>query len=203
MPETIKCVHCDAPLRLPEQFIGQEVRCPSCQKSFTARLPTEPTPPARPPRTEPAEETYEVESPPRRPPGDNERPSKRRRRRDEGDDDEDYPRRKRPRYDDDYPSGRYRLDDRSGLILTLGIVSLVLLPLGCACGPLALASMGLGLTAALMGRSDLAQIKSGERNPAGEGKTNGGMICGLIAFVIGLIVILFGCVLFGVNLANQ
>src|SRR5438309_11724356 len=82
MPETIKCVHCEAPLRLPEQFIGQEVRCPSCQKTFTARLPPEP-----PPRSRPA-------------PVPRDEPSARRRPR-EIDEDDVPSGRRRPRTDDD------------------------------------------------------------------------------------------------------
>ena len=42
MPETIACSQCGSPLRLPEAYIGREVRCPSCQETFTARLPDEP-----------------------------------------------------------------------------------------------------------------------------------------------------------------
>ncbi len=219
MAETIKCVHCGSPLRLPEQFIGQEVRCPSCQKTFTAQLPSAPPPPAQPPRAEPDDEPYKVEpTESRRPRAENDRPSKRRRPRDEDEDDdrpttrrrprdededEDYPRDRRPRYDDDYPSRRYRYDDRGGVVLALGIVGMVLLPLGCCFWPLSLLGMGLGLTATLLGRSDLAQIKSGERNPSGESMTNGGMICGLITFVLGLILMLLGCLLFVVSIAGN
>src|SRR5258708_31037841 len=118
MPENIPCVYCKAPLRLPEQFIGQEVRCPSCQRTFTARMPVEPPPP----RPEPREE-----EPLPRPPRD-EAP---RRRRPRDDDDEDYPRRRRPRYDEDEPRRVYALGDRSGVVLALGIVSVVFIFLSC------------------------------------------------------------------------
>src|SRR5579862_3003292 len=99
MPETIQCVYCNSPLRLPEQFIGQEVRCPSCNKSFTAQLPTAPPPPPiAPPR----------EEPPPPPPRDDDRP---RPRRPIEDDDEDYPRPKGPSRYGDYPRRRYETSD--------------------------------------------------------------------------------------------
>jgi hypothetical protein len=189
MPETIRCVHCDVPLRLPEQFIGQEVRCPSCQKSFTARLPEAAPPP-------PAQPDEEEDLPLVRGPRDDDYAPRRRPREEE--EDEDYPRRRRPRY-----GAHYAYGDRSGLVLTLGILSLVFSFLGCACGVLELASIGLGLAAAIMGRSDLAQMKNGDRDPSGQGMTNAGMICGIVGCLLGLLVLLVSCLWIGFNIANH
>jgi hypothetical protein len=178
MPETITCVYCKAPLRLPEQFIGQEVRCPSCQKTFTARLPAAP-----PPRPESHEE----------PPEDDAPPSRVRPRHEE---DEDYPRPRRPRYeedDEDYPRSRSGRGDRSGMVLTFGIIGLVLAFLSLCCLPFGIAGFGLGLTATILGRTDLNAIRRGARDPNGEGMTRGGFICGLIGTILAGLFLLVHC----------
>jgi hypothetical protein len=183
MPETIKCVHCEAPLRMPEQFIGQEVRCPSCQKTFTARMPSEaPPPPRSRPEPEPRDEESAARSRPREIDEDD-APSGRRRPRPD-DDDEDYPRTRRPRYDDDRSRRSYHLADRGGVILALGVISLATAPIGCCFGPLSLVGMGLGVTAIFLGRNDLAEIRTGQRDPTGQGMTNAGMICGVIGTIV-------------------
>jgi hypothetical protein len=122
-----------------------------------------------------------------------------RRRPREEEEDEDYPRRRRPRYG----GAAYAYGDRSGLVLTLGILSLVFGLLGCACGVLELATVGLGLAAAIMGRADLAQMRNGERDPSGEGMTNAGMICGIIGCIIGFIVLALSCLWIAFNIANH
>jgi hypothetical protein len=183
MPETIKCVHCDAPLRLPEQFIGQEVRCPSCQKTFTAQLP------ALPPRTEPAEEPHEDESPPRRPRADDERPSQQRRLRDDSVEDEDYPRRRRARYDDDDAYQRRLEPHRGSSIQTLGIFSIVL---AVCCWPVGLV---LGIVALVMANGDLARMQSGSMDRSGESQTNTGKTCAVIGLILIPIVVLASCLL--------
>ncbi len=44
MPEQIRCPSCDATLRVPENLLGKNVKCPKCQKTFLAELdaPAEP-----------------------------------------------------------------------------------------------------------------------------------------------------------------
>ena len=87
--------------------------------------------------------------------------------------------RRRPRYDDDYydeypdrgyswRSRRYE-PHRGSTILVLGILGQVL------CGPI------LGPIAWIMGQMDMNEIRSGRMNPEGEGLTNAGRICGIIA----------------------
>jgi len=181
MPETIHCVHCNAPLRLPDQFIGQEVRCPSCQATFTAQLPATPTPPAQPQ----AEEPLRDEPPP---PRDDDRPSRRPRPRDE--DDDDYPRPSRPRrYDDDYGRGRGREPHRGGAILTLGILSIVF---AFCC---IIVSLSLAIPALIMANSALGQIRSGYMDPSGEGQINAGRTCAIIGIVLAIVLQVLGCVL--------
>jgi hypothetical protein len=203
MPETIKCVHCDAPLRLPEQFIGQEVRCPSCQKTFTARLPSAPPPRSRP-ESEP--EPRDEPSSTRRRPRDideDDAPSTRRRPRPATDDDEDYPRARRSRYDDDRGRRSYPVGDRSGVVLALGVISLVSGPLGCCFFPLALIGIGLGVAAIFLGRSDLAEMQSGRRDPIGQSMTNGGFICGIIGTALGVLILVSSCFFFMVGMMNN
>jgi predicted Zn finger-like uncharacterized protein len=36
MPEQIRCPSCNAALRVPDNLLGKNVKCPKCQKTFTA-----------------------------------------------------------------------------------------------------------------------------------------------------------------------
>lgn len=70
------------------------------------------------------------------------------------------------------PQGqRYQQADRSTLILVLGILSIVLCQL---CGPFAW----------IMGKNDLRKMDQGTMDPANQGITKGGMICGIIGTVL-------------------
>jgi predicted Zn finger-like uncharacterized protein len=102
MPIVIQCPSCERSLRVPDNLLGRNVKCPSCSTTFTAEDPAaappppaeEEAPPERPSRrrraAEEPEESYEEE-----------RPSRRGRPRpepeDEEDDDEERPRRRRRR----------------------------------------------------------------------------------------------------------
>lgn len=72
------------------------------------------------------------------------------------------------------PFGGAGQPHRGGLILGLGIASLVLL----FCLP-------IGIAAWVMGAGDLKQIRAGQIDPAGEGLTQAGMILGIISTVLG------------------
>lgn len=72
--------------------------------------------------------------------------------------------------------------DRGGLILTLGILSLVL------CGL-------LGPFAWVMGSNDLKAIDAGRMDPRGRGTTQAGMVCGIISTVL-LLLPVFAIALF-------
>src|SRR5437667_10109585 len=48
MPETTNCPKCERRLRVPEDLIGQQVKCPSCENVFTATAGGEATPPPLP-----------------------------------------------------------------------------------------------------------------------------------------------------------
>lgn len=83
---------------------------------------------------------------------------------------------------------------RGSAVLVMGILSLVIN--GCAIGWI------LGIVAWVMGASDLKKMKAGRMDPAGEGNTKAGMICGIISVAffalaaIGytLFIILFGAI---------
>jgi len=104
--DTLTCPACMRALRIPNDLLGQEVKCPSCGSTFTApsSLDAPPPPPPRPP--EPAPERR-PEPPPRR-----------------HDDRDDWPRPRR--YEDD--DNRYRprrRDDRPSKVQALGVMTLV------------------------------------------------------------------------------
>jgi hypothetical protein len=98
MADTIACPECGRALRLPEDLIGQEVRCPSCQAIFVAERPAPPLP------------TYTVR----------EQPVPPRRRSD------DHDLNRLPRRPARAPGEDYRVPHRGTLVLTLGILSIAL-----------------------------------------------------------------------------
>ncbi len=74
---------------------------------------------------------------------------------------------------------------RGVMILVFGILSLVL-----GCFP-------IGIAAWVMGNNDLKAIRAGQMDPTGEGLTQGGRICGMIATILAVI----GLIVFVVVLA--
>lgn len=77
-------------------------------------------------------------------------------------------------------------------VLVLGILSLVIN--GCGVGWI------MGIIAWVMGASDLKKMKTGQMDPAGEGTTKAGMICGIVSvglFALGALFYILFIVLFG------
>jgi hypothetical protein len=72
---------------------------------------------------------------------------------------------------------------RGTTILVLGILSLV------CCGL-------LGIPAWLMGNADLKEMAAGTMDPAGQGTTNAGKICGIIGTVLAILGALVGIAYF-------
>jgi len=169
MPLVIRCEHCQAQLRLPEEYIGQAVKCPSCQREFVARESLQ-SPPARP-------------APPPQPPNEDEAPRREddRPRRDR-DDYEARPSRRRRYYDDD---SRRLEPHRGGTVQTLGVLSLCLF-----CFPLI--SVILGIVALNMASTDLAKMRGGYMDPRGEGPTNSGKTCATIGLILAAIAFVGG-----------
>ncbi len=197
--EVVSCPQCEKKLRVPENLIGQLVKCPTCGTNFTAEVgvpekkaePEEkkPTPSIR--KKDADEDVPERVSRRGRKDDDDDddRPSRRSRRSnrddDDDDDDDDRPSRRRSRRsrrdddDDDYGGRRrYLSPHRGALILVLGILALVT-GLGFVLGPIAW----------IMGNNDLAEMRSGRMDREGEGMTQGGRICGMIATI--LVIVLF------------
>jgi predicted Zn finger-like uncharacterized protein len=75
---------------------------------------------------------------------------------------------------------------RGPLVLSLGVLSLVMLSI---CYPIGAV---LGLVAWVMGQSDLRKLKAGDMDPAGQGLTQAGWICGIIGTALNALITL-GC----------
>jgi predicted Zn finger-like uncharacterized protein len=165
MAEVIKCAHCGAALRLREEYIDQEVRCPSCQETFTARLP---------------EAAVQREPAPRRPvPLAEDRPPH------DFDDDEDYRLARRRRAYEEARRQRTRVEPhRGGTILAMGIISLCLF-----CAPAI--GIALGIAAAVMAHNDLAKMHEGRMDPSGQGQTRTGQICGILGVIVTALALVF------------
>jgi hypothetical protein len=171
MQEIINCPSCQRRLQVPEALIGQDVQCPTCSATFVASG-SGPPPHSRerlPEETEPELRLVDDDGP--------ERPARRRRPVDDYDD-----------YDDDDRYRRRRRRDlaphRGSTVLTLGILSLILCHI--ILGPIAWA----------MGSTDLSEMRQGRMDPDGEGLTNAGRICGIIATIIGIVGLVIGCLWF-------
>src|SRR5262245_40889125 len=146
MANIIDCPSCNRRLRVPDELLGANVKCPSCGTMFTtttsqpaAPPPVAPQPYPPPPAEVPPRER--VSAMPREEPG-------------YGGADPGYP------FD---PSlHRASLQPHRGtLILVLGILSLV------SCGL-------FGPFAWVMGSNDLAEMRAGRMDPEGQGTTEAG-----------------------------
>ncbi len=119
------------------------------------------------------------------------------RRDDDEDEEDDRPARKsskrsseRDDYDDEDDGGsRKQLPHRGGLIMTLGLMSLILT--FCGFAPL---TLGLAIPAMLMGKKDLKLMRERKMDRSGEGNTKAGFITGIIGLVLGLIALLIYCI---------
>lgn len=154
MAEIVACPHCQRRLEVPEQCLGQTVQCPECRHAFAAAVVVRATAPRTVPTT------------PRR--EDDPRGRGRRYEHDDGDLEADDIRWKRP-------PGRDSVPHRGSLILSLALIALVggwfLFGVPFLLGPLAW----------YMADHDLREIRAGHMDPAGEGSTRAGYVCGIIA----------------------
>jgi predicted Zn finger-like uncharacterized protein len=167
MPIQTACPSCKQQLRVPDNLIGELVKCPKCDNAFTAvaesNAPSQPSEPAVQETSSAPEEgsEYKMREPaaPPRPPRS---------------DDDDFLER-RPRSKRDY------VPHRGTLILVLGILSLT--------------GLGIftGLPAWIMGSGDMKQIRAGTMDPEGMSNTNIGRILGMISTLIFIVVTVPGC----------
>jgi hypothetical protein len=77
--------------------------------------------------------------------------------------------------------------------LVLGILSIVLPPVGLVLGPIAW----------ILGQQDMAEIESGRMDPDGESSTSAGRICGIIGTVLNILGIGSCCFLGMLASANR
>ncbi len=183
MSETVTCPGCNRPLRVPEDYLGSQVKCPACGDTFTASAGGSPAPrrsedepPPKPrPRSEHVAPRYDDEPPPP--------PRASARRRDDYDD-----------YDDDYDRGRgrggrggsrrYLAPHRGGTVFALGLCSIFVM------------NIILGPIAWVMGNNDLREMRAGRMDPEGESQTSTGRILGIIGTIIGIVSLLLVCLWF-------
>ena len=169
MAEIIECPKCQRKLRMHEADLGQTVQCPSCQNTFIATSANREAPPRsvdeEGPVYRPREEPRpRYDEPPLRPRYDT--PLSR-----HDEDYDDYRGRPRNRF------GDYRRAHRGVAVLTLGIISLFI----CYLPP----GFVLAIVAVVMGALDLAAMNRGEMMDDGRGQTRAGLICGIIALLLG------------------
>lgn len=161
MAITTSCPSCSRALRVPDDLLGKNVKCPTCGTTFLAAAESAPPP---------AEEEPPAPAPARRPapPDDSD---------EEPDVEERRPSRRR----------RERLEPHRGqTVMILGILSLFL------------AGIILGPIAWVMGNNDLKEMRAGRMDREGEGQTNAGRICGMIATILNIAALACVCIGFAI-----
>lgn len=193
MATITSCPKCAKQVQVPDELIGKRVQCPECKNVFVAEVAgtaVSTTPKKSSPGTSSS-------APPPLPPSTPEWEKPRSRSVDDEDEEDDRPRKKKSRRraddddeDDDRPSRRRRNNyapHRGGMILALGLIALI--------GGFIIGGVPfvLGPIAWIMGNGDLREIRAGRMDPEGEGMTQAGRICGMIATILGIIGILLFC----------
>src|SRR5882724_3691719 len=188
MKTIVSCPECRRDLQVPDELLGRSVQCPDCKHPFVAQSPDAPIPitsvskvqsPA-PPAAAPAAVPAGREQPPR--------PAKSR-RRDEDDRDDDL---------DDLRIGRRMrggVPDRGGVILALGIVSLVLAFFSFVLYivPIWLIPLVVGVFGWVLGQRDLRAMREGRMDSSNHVMTLVGMILSIVGVGISACVGLFSC----------
>ncbi len=183
MQEIISCPSCKRKLQVPEGLIGQDVQCPTCGATFTARVggPAPTAPAGSPGRYSDDRWTDDRDS-----------------RRDR---DRDWDR-DRGGYGDSGPR-RDLMPHRGSAVLTLGIISIVAAAVfGWCYGVGTVASIIMGPIAWVMGNTDLTEIRAGRMDPDGEGSTNAGRICGIVGTALGALGLVGWCIIFGIIIVS-
>jgi LSD1 subclass zinc finger protein len=171
MPVEVACPTCGVKLSIPDGFVSKKVRCASCSAVFEATVDGLPAQRGQSPPAIPSTE------PPRR-------------TRDWGDDDREPEDDEHNDHDEDWEARRMRRDlapHRGGLILGMGIGSLVFGALGVGCCLFSSIGIPLGVASWIMGQGDLRKIDAGTMDPDGRGSTKGGYICGIIGCALGIV----------------
>lgn len=202
MSDIIACPSCGGKLRISEELHGQRVRCPVCNHTFDSAAGTEPPAAAfGAPQDLPLELTIDEPSPPppasssdtpglrgavELTPSSDEPPPSAEAPPPSEPPPQSPPRRTGKRLEQDLPNLRRlgpRRDaepDRGAVVLSLGIISLALILVGCATPIGAI----LGMVAWIMGRTDLRKMKSGQMDDQNRGMTQAGWICGILGTLL-------------------
>jgi predicted Zn finger-like uncharacterized protein len=159
MPLTIHCTNCQRQLQVQEAHLGKQVRCPACQQIFTATAP----PPAEPEEVVPDVSAFEAPEPPALV-----TPS-RSSRRNPPEDSLEFERQPRRRIDEDEEDEQRDVKPhRAGVILTLGILTLLF---AFCCPPICWTIGGIGEN---MAGKDLRMMSKREMDRSGRGMTQVG-----------------------------
>jgi predicted Zn finger-like uncharacterized protein len=166
MPTIVSCPSCSRSLRVPDELLGKKVKCPSCSNAFVAAAD------APPPEEEEEERPVAArKSAPRQEVTfDEEEPPP---------EDEEYEKEVRPTKK---KKRRSYKPHRGVLVLVLGIVAFFVC--GIIIGPIAWS----------MANADLREIRAGRMDPEGEGMTNAGRICGIIATILNALGLVCGLI---------
>jgi len=187
------CPSCSKSLKVPDDLLGRNVKCPNCGTLFVAEggesrresIRSE-APPGRQPE---AEADYDLVAEERR-------PARRSRAEDDAD---EYDEERRPR----------NVPHRGGLILSFGIISAVsavagILTLCCIVfAVFPLLGLGLGIPAWVMGRRDLSRMAHGEMDDSGRGMTQTGSVLGIIGTILSILMLVGWVVLMFVAVGLQ
>jgi hypothetical protein len=164
MPQIITCPDCGRKLRVPDELIGKQVKCPDCKMKFTGGITTMPG--AKPVKTasarDPDDDEQRVVTAPvgkkagrAKENGEDERPSRRKKvgRRDEDDEDQTN-----EAYDEDRPRRRSSAEDRrKGWKMTLLGLNLLVYAVYTYLGTIAISLLGC-MTLFLIGVGGMATM---------------------------------------------
>jgi hypothetical protein len=186
MTHVVSCPHCRQGLQVPPEFVGQEVRCPACQKTFTAQveepleLPGAVQAGAPPAGGSPLDLNEEDEfEKPLEEGGDR---KKRRKRKEVS----RYGTGSGGLYADLLKDQRKRTSDHRGvLILVIGILSIL-------CSGSLIISLICALIAYNMATNDLNEMYSGRMDRSGKALTQTGRILAMVGAALGLATYLIG-----------
>jgi len=192
MATVFSCPGCRVDFPVPDSLVGQQVRCPSCRKLYQSDSQGLTSPPPT-----------EVPSTPTEAITQDELPASARVISDPLGEfiscpicDEKIsghslvcplcqePVDHRPRW-----QRRDVVPHRSGVILSLGIFSLIMV-LAAFCPVFSGVGVGLGAAAWMMGNNDLARILRGEMDPDGQMTTKSGRNCGIIGVILNTLAML-------------
>jgi hypothetical protein len=186
MNAIVSCPKCRRALHVPEDFFGQSVQCSDCKHVFEAKPPEGAIQVSSPaPRSEPA--------PLPEPDQSTERPHRR--------SDRDYDEADR---DDETDLDIQRLrgplaPDRGGIILALGIVSLVLsfFSFVLYIVPIWIIPLACGIVGWILGHRDLRAMKQGKMDSSNQVMSLVGMILSIVGVAVSVCVGLFSCAMLG------